>query len=90
VKKRFDSFRAWQKTLGGIVFLALLANAPSIFAEKPKKTPLVKESRISALEMSESDRAFIELREAAKRNDVARTRTLAASLSNYPYDDYVS
>jgi soluble lytic murein transglycosylase len=90
VKKRFDSFRAWQKTLGGIVFLALLANAPSIFAEKPKKTPLVKESRISALEMSESDRAFIELREAAKRNDVARTQTLAASLSNYPYEDYVS
>jgi soluble lytic murein transglycosylase len=90
VKKRFDSFRAWQKTLGGIVFLALLANAPSTFAEKPKKTPLVKESRISALEMSESDRAFIELREAAKRNDVARTQTLAASLSNYPYEDYVS
>jgi soluble lytic murein transglycosylase len=90
VKKRFDSFRAWQKTLGGMVFLALLANAPSIFAEKPKKTPLVKESRISALEMSESDRAFIELREAAKRNDVARAQTLAASLSNYPYDDYVS
>lgn len=90
MKKRFDGFRAWQKTLGEIVFLALLANAPSIFAEKPKKTPLVKESRISALEMSESDRAFIELREAAKRNDVARTQTLAASLSNYPYDDYVS
>jgi soluble lytic murein transglycosylase len=90
VKNRFDSLRAWQKTLGRIVFLALLANAPSIFAEKLKKTPLVKESRISALEMSESDRAFIELREAAKRNDVARTQTLAASLSNYPYDDYVS
>lgn len=90
MKKRFDGFRAWQKTLGEIVFLALLANAPSIFAEKPKKTPLVKESRISALEMSESDRAFIELREAAKRNDVARTQTLAASLSSYPYDDYVS
>ncbi len=90
MKKRFDGFIAWQNILGGIVFLALLANAPSIFAEKPKKPPQVKESRNSALEMTESDRAFIELREAAKRNDVARAQTLAASLSNYPYDDYVS
>lgn len=90
MKKRFDGQTGWQKTLGGILFLALLANAPGIFAEKPKKTPLVKESRISAFEMTESDRTFIELREAAKRNDVARAQTLAASLSSYPYDDYVS
>ena len=76
--------------LGGIISLALLAIAPSIAAEKSKKTIPAKESRISAFEITEGDRTFIELREAAKRNDVARAQTLAASLFNYPYDDYVA
>ncbi len=76
--------------LGGILSLTLLAIAPSIAAEKSKKTIPTKESRISAFEITEGDRTFIELREAAKRNDVARSQTLAASLSNYPYDDYVA
>jgi soluble lytic murein transglycosylase len=90
VKKRFDGLRGWQKMLGGILSLTLLAIAPSIAAEKSKKTIPTKESRISAFEITEGDRTFIELREAAKRNDVARSQTLAASLSNYPYDDYVA
>ena len=90
MKKRFDGLRSWQKTLGGIVFLALLANAPSISAEKPKKVISPKESRAPNFEITEGDRAFIELREAAKRNDIARTQTLAASLASYPYDDYVA
>jgi soluble lytic murein transglycosylase len=90
VKKRFDGLRSWQKMLGGIVSLALLTIAPSIAAEKSKKTIPAKESRISAFEITEGDRTFIELREAAKRNDVARAQTLAASLFNYPYDDYVA
>jgi soluble lytic murein transglycosylase len=90
VKKRFDGLRGWQKMLGGILSLTLLAIAPSIAAEKSKKTIPAKESRISAFEITEGDRTFIELREAAKRNDVARSQTLAASLSNYPYDDYVA
>ncbi len=76
--------------LGGIVFLSLAVSASSIYAEKPRKTPPNKESRVSAFEITEGDRTFIELREAAKRNDVARTQTLAASLSSYPYDDYVA
>ncbi len=90
MKKRFDGLRGWQKILGGILSLTLLAIAPSIAAEKSKKTIPTKESRISAFEITEGDRTFIELREAAKRNDVARSQTLAASLSNYPYDDYVA
>ena len=90
MKKRFDVFRAWQKTVGGILFLVLAVSAPSIAAEKSKKAAPAKESRISAFEITDGDRTFIELREAAKRNDVARTQTLAASLSNYPYDDYVA
>lgn len=76
--------------LGGIVFLSLAVSASSIYAEKPRKTPPNKESRVSAFEITEGDRTFIELREAAKRNDVTRTQTLAASLSSYPYDDYVA
>jgi soluble lytic murein transglycosylase len=90
VKKRFVIFSGWQKTVSGILLLAFVFSAPSISAEKSKKTIPTKESRISAFEITEGDRTFIELREAAKRNDVARTQTLAASLSNYPYDDYVA
>jgi len=90
VKKGFDGLRGWQKTLGGIVLIALLANVSTIAAEKPKKIISTKENRLSAFEITEGDRAFIELREAAKRNDIARTQTLAASLASYPYDDYVA
>jgi soluble lytic murein transglycosylase len=90
VKKSLQILNSWKKTLGGIVFLSLVVSASSIYAEKPKKTTSNKESRVSAFEITEGDRTFIELREAAKRNDVARTQTLAASLSNYPYDDYVA
>jgi len=90
VKKSFDLFGGWKKIMGGMLFLALTVSAPSIFAEKAKKTTQTKESRIAAFEITEGDRTFIELREAAKRNDVARAQTLAASLSNYPYDDYVA
>jgi soluble lytic murein transglycosylase len=90
VKKRFDLLAKWQKMVGGMLFLALAVSAPSIAAEKTKKVIPASENRIAAFEMTDGDRAFIELREAAKRNDVARTQTLAASLSNYPYDDYVA
>jgi soluble lytic murein transglycosylase len=90
VKKSLQVLNGWKKMLGGIVFLSLAVSASSIYAEKPKKTPPNKESRVSAFEITEGDRTFIELREAAKRNDVARTQTLAASLSSYPYDDYVA
>ena len=90
MKKKFDLLDGWQKKVGGLLFLALTISAPSISAEKPKKIIPVKESRVSTFEATDGDRMFIELREAAKRNDVARTQTLAASLANYPYDDYVA
>ena len=90
MKKRFDHLDGWQKIAGGMLFLALAISTSSIAAEKSKKTVPVKESRAATFEATDGDRAFIELREAAKRNDVARTQTLAASLSNYPYDDYVA
>ena len=90
MKKRFDHLDGWQKIAGGMFFLALAISTHSIAAEKSKKTIPVKESRASTFEATDGDRTFIELREAAKRNDVARAQTLAASLSNYPYDDYVA
>lgn len=78
--------------MGGILFLALGITAPSISAEKLKKTNLPKSyaSKAPPTEITDSDRTFIELREAAKKNDVFRTQQLAASLPNYPYDDYVA
>jgi soluble lytic murein transglycosylase len=33
---------------------------------------------------------FIDLREAAKKNDVFRTQQLSSNLANYPFDDYVA
>jgi soluble lytic murein transglycosylase len=90
VKKRLVVLNSWKKMIGGILFLVLAFPVFNIYAEKPKKTSPAKESRITASEITEADRIFIELREAAKRNDVARTQALAANLSNYPYDDYVA
>ncbi len=90
MKKKFDPLNAWQKALGGILFLALVFSGSSIAAEKSKRATAPKENRISVFEITDGDRTFIELREAAKRNDVARSQTLAASLANYPYDDYVA
>jgi soluble lytic murein transglycosylase len=90
VKKKFQALVRWQQAIGGALLLALFVSTPSISAEKSKKTSPSKESRVSAFEASDGDRMFIELREAAKRNDVARSQVLAASLSNYPYDDYVA
>ncbi len=92
MKKRFDIRRGKYRALGGILFLALCINAPSIFAEKLKKPNLPKsyESKVPPEEITDSDRIFIELREAAKKNDVFRAQQLASSLTNYPYDDYVT
>jgi len=47
---------------------------------KPVNTPL---------ELTEADRTFIELREAARKNDATRAQQLAASLPNYIMGDYV-
>ena len=90
MKKKVDALCGRQKTVAGILFLALCIAAPSFAAEKSKKTGQPTQGRMSAFEITEGDRTFIELREAAKRNDVARAQTLAANLTNYPYDDYVA
>ena len=76
----------------GIFFLALAVAGNGAFAEKTKKPKLPKsyESKAAPPEISDADRMFIDLREAAKKNDVFRTQQLAGNLINYPFDDYVA
>ena len=78
--------------LVGIFFLGLALASNSAFAEKTKKPKLPKsyESKAAPPEISDADRMFIDLREAAKKNDVFRTQQLASNLVNYPFDDYVA
>ena len=78
--------------LFGVFFLALAVAGNGAFAEKTKKPKLLKsyESKAAPPEISDADRMFIDLREAAKKNDVFRTQQLAGNLMNYPFDDYVA
>ena len=60
----------------GVFFLALAVAGNGAFAEKTKKPKLPKsyESKAAPPEISDADRMFIDLREAAKKNDVFRTQ----------------
>jgi len=81
----------YQRIAGALILgLALAAN--NAFAEKIKKPKLPKsyESKAAAPEITDADRMFIDLREAAKKNDVFRAQQLASNLVNYPFDDYVA
>ena len=75
-----------------ILILGLVFNAPQAFAERLKKPVLPKsyESKAAPAEITDADRMFIDLREAARKNDVFRTQQLSANLANYPFDDYVA
>lgn len=90
MEKKFNDLSILHKTLGLLISLTLLVCTPVLAAEKAKKAIQPKESKASTFEMTDADRTFIELRDAARKNDVARTQTLAASLANYPYEDYVA
>ncbi len=65
----------------GILYLIFLIASQSILAQTAQNP---------AIELTDSDRTFIELRAAAKKNDLARSQQLAASLKNYPHQDYVT
>ncbi|MBJ7379644.1 MAG: lytic transglycosylase domain-containing protein, partial [Polynucleobacter sp.] len=71
------------------LIFALLIGMKQARAEKIEayKEP---DSKILAIEITPADKLFIELREAAKRNDTFRAQQLAANLSAYPYQDYVT
>ena len=78
----------WAKIL--VLGLALVVS--NSYAEKLKKPSLPKsyESKAAPAEITDTDRMFIDLREAAKKNDVFRTQQLSSNLVNYPFDDYVA
>ena len=83
-----SKYLQWAK----ILVLGCLLGASNIYAEKLKKPSLPKsyESKAAPAEITDTDRMFIDLREAAKKNDVFRTQQLSSNLANYPFDDYVS
>ncbi len=58
------------------------------FAKKPNFSQ-PSQGQPAPYELSEADKLFIELRDAARRNDVPKTQQLSAQLSNYPDTDYV-
>ena len=83
-----SKYLQWAK----ILVLGLVLGTSTSFAEKLKKPSLPKsyESKATPDEITDTDRMFIDLREAAKKNDVFRTQQLSANLANYPFDDYVN
>ncbi|NBS77678.1 MAG: lytic transglycosylase domain-containing protein [Betaproteobacteria bacterium] len=58
------------------------------FAKSPNKAK-AQHNLSESYELSEADKSFIELRDAARKNDVVRSGQLAAALVNYPYTDYI-
>lgn len=92
MKKKFDIRMTRCYKVLGVLFSSLIFFAPNAFAEKVKKPNLQRSyaSKVAPADITDSDRTFIDLREAAKKNDVFRAQQLAASLPNYPYDDYVA
>ncbi|MBU3641471.1 lytic transglycosylase domain-containing protein [Polynucleobacter sp. Fuers-14] len=83
-----SKYLEWAK----ILVLGLALGASNSYAEKLKKPSLPKsyESKVAPAEITDTDRMFIDLREAAKKNDVFRTQQLSSNLVNYPFDDYVA
>ena len=83
-----SKYLEWAK----ILILGLALGASNSYAEKLKKPSLPKsyESKAAPAEITDTDRMFIDLREAAKKNDVFRTQQLSSNLVNYPFDDYVA
>ena len=83
-----SKYLGWAK----ILVLGLALGAFNSYAEKLKKPSLPKsyESKVAPAEITDTDRIFIDLREAAKKNDVFRTQQLSSNLVNYPFDDYVA
>ena len=83
-----SKYLQWAK----ILVLSLTLGISNSYAEKLKKPSLPKsyESKVGPAEITDTDRMFIDLREAAKKNDVFRTQQLSSNLVNYPFDDYVA
>jgi soluble lytic murein transglycosylase len=74
--------------LSAALFLAAtMLSAPSL--SKPAKNTSSPKKVVPAADLSAEDKLFVELREAAKVNDVAKTRTLGSKLESHDLSDYV-
>ncbi len=92
MKKKLESLISKQSQWAKILVLGIALAIPYAHAEKTKKPSLPKsyESKAAPAEITDTDRLFIDLREAARKNDVFRTQQLSSNLANYPFDDYVA
>ena len=92
MKKKSETSKTSRHHWTKILILGLALSMPSAFAEKTKKSSLPKsyESKAAPAQITDTDRMFIDLREAARKNDVFRTQQLSSNLGNYPFDDYVA
>lgn len=74
--------------LSTALFLAAITlSAPT--HSKPAKNTSSPKKVVPAADLSAEDKLFVELREAAKVNDVAKTRTLGSKLESHDLSDYV-
>ena len=92
MKKRSEILKGNQFRWIKILILGIALSMPSAFAEKTKKSSLPKsyESKAVPAQITDADRMFIDLREAARKNDVFRAQQLSSNLVAYPFDDYVT
>ena len=92
MKKTHQALRGFCLRWAGVLALGVVFAMPNAFAEKTKKPKLPKsyESKVAPAEITDTDRMFIDLREAARKNDVFRAQQLSSALVNYPFDDYVT
>jgi soluble lytic murein transglycosylase len=92
VKKNSEILKGNQFCWVKILILGIALSMPSAFAEKTKKSSLPKsyESKAVPAQITDADRMFIDLREAARKNDVFRAQQLSSNLVAYPFDDYVT
>jgi soluble lytic murein transglycosylase len=92
VKKKSEILKGNQFRWIKILILGIALSMPSAFAEKTKKSSLPKsyESKVAPAQITDADRMFIDLREAARKNDVFRAQQLSSNLAAYPFDDYVT
>ena len=92
MKKKSEILKGNQFCWVKILILGIALSMPSAFAEKTKKSSLPKsyESKAVPAQITDADRMFIDLREAARKNDVFRAQQLSSNLVAYPFDDYVT
>ena len=75
-KQGYTVRKPFQYFLSALLILSASLLSHGAFADKPKKVNLPKsyESKLAPEEITDADRTFIELREAAKKNDVFRSQ----------------